>query len=83
MKERIKTLRTVIGEILWLFNSPSSWDLKYSLIFTQFNEAVCPAMAALGLSLNYVDPDLDCEQDVTALVDALKLLLADLPDPDV
>lgn len=45
---------------------------RYDAVFKTFNDKVMPLFKKLGISFDYCDPDTSYEEDVQALLDALK-----------
>lgn len=52
-----------------IIDSPIEWSTKYDLIFS---DAIKGAIDEIGIWINWVDPDMDYEDDVRAYFGALE-----------
>lgn len=78
MLEKLALLQLAWDEIETVFQSPTSWEVKFSLIFKHYNDVVRPLLEDLGTPLEYCDPDTTYEEDVSALVHAGRRLIESL-----
>ncbi len=81
----LQSLSTALDEIEVIIASTATWDRKFSLVFQLYRATVVPLLEALGMTFEYFDPDTTCEEDVMALVRALRELrvsLGNLLPPD-
>ncbi len=61
-----------------LIESKSTWEFKYDRVFNIFSEQIRPLIKELGVSFDYYDPDTSYQEDVMALIQALRELKTNL-----
>lgn len=55
-----------------LVSSRASWEFKYDRVFDIFAKKIRPLIQELSISFDYYDPDTSYEEDVVALMGALR-----------
>lgn len=64
-------LQAIIAAEMY-FSGPNDWEEKYDTIFGMYASVIRPLLKEQGLRLEYCDPDTTYQEDVTALMDALR-----------
>jgi hypothetical protein len=75
----LNALLALIRAIETVFEGDLSWETKFDQIFDCYSERLRPLLNEMGLRLEYYDPDTTYEEDVTALVTALRELRGRVP----
>ncbi len=67
----LHALNKGISEALDFYTSHHDPEIRYNLVFHVYSDQIRPALNALKIRFEYVDPDTTYEADTRALIDAL------------
>jgi hypothetical protein len=79
LASQIRRLKAAITELVEIGKGPGDWEIKYDLVFNRSRETIYPVLDALGLKLDYLDPDTTYEEDTRAYLAAINDLWSRLP----
>lgn len=69
--EQFDELKKLINEVIRIYESEATWEIKYDLIFSKHLSHRIRDI----VKIDYYDPDTSYEEDLKAYVDALKQYL--------